>query len=100
HGGVHPITCSGRRCAQPLNRQVVSWAMLSRWILVLDLAAPSAVVAGGDSFACRVVAIDQEGSEELRITLRADIDHSRWVPNGDPDPTRALFGESVEPSQD
>jgi len=58
--------------------------MLKRLTLLLLLAFPGAAVAGGSSFACRVVRIDQTASEELRLTLRPDIHDSYWVPEGDP----------------
>jgi len=58
--------------------------MLKRLTLLLLLAFPGAAVAGGSSFACRVVRIDQTASEELRLTLRPDIHDSYRVPEGDP----------------
>jgi muconolactone delta-isomerase len=58
--------------------------MLKRLLLSLLVAFPGAAVAGGSSFACRVLTVDEGRAEELRVTLKADLHDSYWVPSGDP----------------
>ena len=58
--------------------------MLKRLLLSLLVTFPGAAVAGGSSFACRVLTVDEERSEELRVTLKPDLHDSYWVPVGDP----------------